>query len=355
MKTVITAAWSLLASTRTTGVIAMLMAGLALTAALVPQGSDALELARYENSEAIQTLAAWGLTNILDSAWLKALCVLLVGNAIAVTADVYFSAARVLDMPDRAPEDTALEAARPEVAVETLRETFRTSLGASPAVERVDGARVTMAFDAGSFAHLAPMWSSFGLVLLVIGAVWASRPPPRQQQTVRAVLEVTDSQTRTSGIFDMVEDEPFQFFQWRARYIVRDYAGSRAGLGPAIRIERVFSEQKRRDDFWVYLDAPPGFDARHRKGFVSIAARSLRLFPRPGAGLASSGAAIVLLAGLGLLVFGAIAGTQAQGRIWIDVDGRNVRLAGAPRLAGDPLFKQAFHRWDLMARAVLAE
>ncbi len=349
--------WRVFASPRTTAVIAVAMAALAMVAAVVPQGEAAITLARYEHSEDVQRLIAWGLTDVVGSPWLKALAVLLLGNVVAVvlTSRWTTDGDEAADAPARAPEDTKIEAPRPEAAVETLRETFRTLLGAPPTAEKVDGSRVTMSFRAGAEAGLAPLWAHLGLVLLVAGAAWASRPPPPSKQAVRAVLDVKDSRTGTVGVFDIVEGETRQFFQWRAQYILRDYAASKDGLGPAVRIERLFPDQRRRDDFWVYQEAPPNFDERHRKGFVSITPRKLGLVPVPGAGLASSGAAVMLLVGLGLLLYGAAAGSQAQGQLWIDVDGRDVRLLGTPTKPGDPLFSQAFQRWDVMARAVLSE
>ena len=355
--TFVQSAWRIFASPRTTALIAMVMAAMAMMAAIVPQGDAALRLAQYEHSDNIQRLVVWGLTDVFNSAWLRALGVLLVGNVIAVILTQRWAGhgASGVGLPDRADEDTKMAAPRPEEAVETLRETFRTLLGSAPAAEKVDGARVTMRFRAGVDAGLAPLWAHLGLVLLVVGAAWASRPPPRDKVAVRALLDVKDSKTGTTGIFDIVEGETRQFFQWRAQYILRDYAASKSGLGPAIRIERLFPDQRRRDDFWVYQEAPANFDERHRKGFVSITPRKLGLVPVPGAGLASSGAAVMLLIGLGLLIYGAMTGSQAQGQLWIAVDGRDVRLLGTPEKPGDPLFSQAFQRWDLMARAVLAE
>ena len=358
MASLMTGVWRAFASPKFTGLIALLMSALAVAAAVVPQGDAALAIARYEHSDTIQQLAAWGLTDVFSSFWLKALGLVLVGNVTAVVLEAISRARRTpvdVAVPARAAEDTKLEAARPEEAVETLRETFRQVMGAPPAAEKVDGSRVTMAFNAGARAGLAPLWVHLGLILLIGGAVWASRPPPAGKLAVRALLDVKDSRSGIIGRFDLVEGETRQFFQWRAQYVVRDYAASRNGLGPAIRIERVFPDQQRRDDFWVYQDAPPTFDAAHRKGFVSVTARKMGLAPIPGAGLASSGAAVLLVFGLGMLLYGAFAGRSARGRLWIDVEGRDIRLVGAPVRAGDPLFHQAFRRWDLMARSVLAE
>ncbi len=348
--------WTLFASPRTTAALAIAMAGLALVSALVPQGSAAVALARYEHSESIQALYTWGLTDVFGSPWLKVLGALLVGNVIAVVISTRWGSGQraTTDVPDRVPEDTKLEASRPEDAVERLRETFRGVLGA-PVGEKVDGPRVTLTFDAGTDARLAPLWAHLGLILLVVGAAWASRPPPLGQQVVRAWLDVKDSKTNKVYTYDLIEGEVAQFFQWRYQYVIRNYAASKAGLGPAVQIERILPDLRQRDDFWIYQYAPPGFDEKHRQGKVSISARKLGLVPAPGAGLSHSGSGVLLLLGLGFLIYGAAAGGQAEGRLWIHIDGRTVRLAGAPRRANDESFSRAFRRWDLLARASLAE
>ena len=75
--------WNAMSSLRTTALLAIVMALVAGTAAIVPQGWAALEFARVENATRMQTLAAWGLTDIFDSAWIRAVAALLVMNVVA--------------------------------------------------------------------------------------------------------------------------------------------------------------------------------------------------------------------------------------------------------------------------------
>jgi hypothetical protein len=349
--------WLVISSLRTTAVLAIVLALLAGTAAIVPQGWEAIELARLPHATQIQEMVRWGLTEVFDSDWLRAAGVLLLINVAAV---VYKSRMTesvdriVVDPPRAAPHTENLTAPVPERAVESLRETFRSLMRSPPAAEKVDGSRVVMMFETARRAELAPLLAHLGLVLLVIGAGLSVKPPPRNKSVASAILAVTDSKTGTVGKFDMVSGEVFQFFQWRPRYVIRDYVIDKNGLGPAIRMEQSFPDQENRTvDFWIYQNAPKGFDARHRKDVVAIEAKRLSVSALPGTGLASQPASFLLIAGLGLLAFGALAGTRAQGRIWLEADGDEVRIVGVPRHAGDPGFERGFARWSLMARATL--
>ena len=349
--------WLVVSSLRTTALLVIVLTGVALVSAIIPQGRDAVMLLNLEHTELLQSLAAWGLTDIFSSAWVRALCVLIGGNVVAVMMRLGFrgrgSGLELAAPPSRAPHEADLTAAEPEAAVEVLRESFREVLGSAPADERVDGARVSMAFDANPRASLAPLFLHFGLIGLVVGAMMDAEPPPREESVVRALLAVQDSSTGTVGTFDMVESESRQFFRWRGRYFLGNYLPSRKGLGPAVQIVRLDDDRRQRDEFWVYLNAPPGFDKRHRAGNVSIDALQMGLAPAPGAGLSSSTAGLVLLAGFGLLLAGAFSGTRADGRLWVDVEGDRVRLSGVPAVAHDAAFARAFDRWRATAEYVL--
>jgi hypothetical protein len=349
--------WLAISSLRTTAILAIVLALLAGVAAMVPQGWAAVELARLAHATQIQEMVRWGLTEVFDSAWIRAVGVLLLVNVAAV---VYRSRMTdraddvVLDPPRSAPHAEHLTAPMPERAVETLRETFRSLMRAPPTAEKVEGSRVVMMFETAKRAELAPLLAHLGLVLLVIGAGLSVKPPPRSKSVASAVLAVTDSRTGTVGTFDMVSGEVFQFFQWRPRYVIRDYVIDKNGLGPAIRMEQSFPDQENRTvDFWVYQNAPKGFDARHRKDVVAIEAVRLGITALPGNGLASQPASFLLIFGLGLLCFGALAGSRARGRVWLEADGDAVRIVGVPEHAGDPSFERGFARWSLMARATL--
>ncbi len=335
----------------------MAAAILAGTAAVVPQGWEAVELARLPYANQIQELARWGLTEVFSSAWIRALGALLLINVAAVVLRHRMTLgvrSGMIDPPRAAPYAESLTAPLPERAVEALRATFRTLMGGSPVSERVDGSKVTMMFETARRAEIAPLFAHLGLVLLVVGAGLSVHPPSRNKSVVHAILDVKDSRTGTVGRFDMATGEPYQFFQWRPHYVIRDYSIDRNGLGPAIRMDQIVDDKESRTvDFWVYQNAPPGFDERHRKDVVSIQAVQIGVVALPGTGLSAQPASFLLIAGLALLGFGALAGNRAQGRLWLEADGDAVRIVGVPRHAGDPSFERGFSRWSIMARAAL--
>ncbi|MCK6549482.1 cytochrome c biogenesis protein ResB [Myxococcota bacterium] len=338
--------WLVLASERTTSVLVILLAFAVAITAFVPQGREALELAESVDAAGIHTLAAWGLTDLFTSEWMRALGVLLAANLVAV-AIASASGGKGRDLaqaPSNAPLKAELTAALPERAVEALRENFRARLGA-PAAEGVDGSRVTMMFETSPLGRIAPMMSHVGLMLLIVGAGVLSMPLPENRTAVRAFLEVKDMSSGFVGTFDMMAGEQFQFFRWPAKYVVRDYVGSKGGLGPAVRIERRSEGRGGVEDFWVYKNAPIGFDERHRRGEVAIRALDLRLTPLPGAGLTASPASVLLLSGLGLMLAGLLGARRPEGRIWLEADGGVVRIVGVPRSRDDRTFFVRFDRW----------
>lgn len=349
--------WFALSSLRTTSLLAIAMAGLAAAAATIPQGREALELVQFDAAEDLRRLAVWGLTDVFSSAWVKALGVLLLVNILAVVLRIVLGrGATAAALP---PSDAALvapmTATAPERAVETLRLNLRAYIGSSPSKETVDGARVTMAFDTGGGGAFSSLLLHVGLVVVVVGAGLLAQPASTSRSVVRAELRVTDSRSNTTGFFDLAQGEPVKFFQWRQDYVIRNYQASHNGLGPAIRIERIDPQSGRRADFWVYLNAPPGFDRQHRRGSVSIEAAKMGLQPAPGHGVASNPASVLLLMGLAIATLGAFASARPGGRIWAEVEGRAVRLFGKPDNEGDPAFDKAFQRLALVARHAVGD
>ncbi len=345
--------WLAFSSQRTTALLAVALAGLTLASVFIPQGWMAVELARLPHSQQLQQYSMWGLTEILGSFWLKALGLVLLLNLGAVVLRLSrqrWSSGH--ELPQRVPHEQELSTVWPEQAAERLKDSFRYVFGRAPAHEAADGSQVTMVFDTGS-GKAYSLLVHVGLVCLLVGTIWSTMPPPRNHALVRAILEVTDSRSRSTGVFDMAQDEAVQFFQWNADFTIRQYEPMYKGLGPAIRIEQVFKEKRQIDDFWVYLNAPRGFDARHRQGIVSIRALSMGLQPKPGAGMASRWAAVLLLLGVALLGLGTAVTGRPHGRVWIWADGDQIVLKGVPERAGDEGFAKSFQRWALFARSIL--
>lgn len=350
-------AWAVLSSYATTALLGTLLAALVAVSVLVPQGWQAVRLAAFDGSPVIRSLYAWGLTDVATSPWLYALLVLLVGNLVAVASRAVFARAAGIEAERflaEAPHREQLETQTPEVAVAQVRAALGSLFG-RPVEEKVSGARVMLAYESAPRAALSPIVAHLGLVVLMVGTVLASRPAPVGKSMVRARLEVTDTRSGSVGLFDMAQDEVLTFFQWPFEFSVRAYTPQKDGLGPAVRMERVDPEQRRSDAFWVYRDAPAGFDAQHRVGVdldaarrtgqVVIEALDMGLVPRPGEGLASRPEAVLLLLGLGLLAVGLIELARPDGRILAVVEGRRIELAGTARDRDPRRFEAAFARW----------
>ncbi len=344
--------WLGFSSLGATALLGIAFSVLAAVSAFIPQGWLAEEFSRLDHTEGLRTLYAWGLTDVARSWWLVGVLVLLGGNLVAVIAR--YAAAR-RSLPDDqalaalAPHQAELETKLPERAAEAVRAVYGSLFG-RPVSERVNGSSVLLAFDTAPRAGLTPLLTHVGLVLLVLGAVLSTRPPPRSDAMVRALLEVREVQSGSMGRFDVAQDEARSFFQARAEHVIRDFQLDRDGLGPAILIVRTDPDQQTRDDFWVYRDAPPGFDARHRRAEVAISASKMEFVPKPGKGLPSRAEGVLLLLGLALLAAGAFELNRPSGRLIAELDGKTVRLSGVPHRLGDPKFQAAFQRWALLAR-----
>lgn len=347
--------WLVLSSPRSTAVITTALALFATLAAIVPQGSAAIELLQFEHAQDLRKLSAWGLTNVFESAWIRALGVLLVANILAVVVRTWTSGGQVATpkMPSGAPHEVDLSATLPERAVEALRVNLRAALGTSPAAEHVDGAKVTMVFDTSPRGQLFPLLAHIGLVFCVIGAGLLVSPPPLNKSVVRAHLDVTDSRSGYTGHFDLAQGEPIKFFQWRPDFIIRGYVASKNNMGPAIQMERIDPEG-RRSEFWIYRDAPKDFDQKHRRGIVSFDVVKMGLQAAPGYGLSSNSSSVLLLLGFAFIIMGAVGSSRAAGRLWVEAEGDRIRLLGVPTHVGDPGFAKSFGRLELVCRAALA-
>jgi hypothetical protein len=349
--------WRVLSSTRTTALLALLFSCTAFIAAIVPQGAEALALAKDQAATRIHTLAAWGITDIFVSPFFYAIVALLSGNLLAIAISSLFASARPLvrvEPPQGAPLDREITAPFPEQAHEIVREALLGRLG-QPIAQTVQGARVVMLFETGSAGEVAPLFAHLGLMLLVLGAGLFAATQGEQKGVAHAKLAITDSRTRATGHFDMVAGEPFQLFQYPSRYVLRDYVPSREGLGPAVRLERTAQGAQQASDFWVYLSAPPGFDERHRRGEVFIEGRWMGLSPLPGQGLADSPLGVMMIVGLALIGVGTVKSRHPRGKIWVETSGDKVHLFGQPQVPGDADFASAFDRWALHTQAALAD
>lgn len=335
--------------------LVILVGAVTLLTVVIPQGAEALEMAKSPAATRLHELIGWGLSDLYNSPWMRALLSLVAGSFILVLSRSWTSDLRGLPVepPKRAAHEEELEAKEPEHALEDLRAAYVGRFGA-PAAQAVDGSRVVLAFDVGRGSQGAPLLSHLGLLLMVLGAGWYAAESSKELGLVRAELEVKDSKGGVTGYFDMAKGEPFQFFQWPSTYVIKGFERDFKGLGPMLIMEQRAKDQPQGITFPIFKNAPPGFDARHRDGQVEIRALRMGYVPAPGLGLATSPFGALMLLGLALLFIGAALGQRARGRLWLEVDGGRVRLLGVPVLAGDPDFERQFQRWTLAAAAALS-
>ena len=346
--------WRVMSSQRSFALLVLLVSGATLLTVAIPQGAEALEMAKSPAATRLHELIGWGLSDVFRSPWMRALLCLVAGSFVATLYRAWprTRAGLPVEPPEAAPHERELEAPAPETAVEALRGVYLRRFGA-PSAQDVDGSRVVMAFDVGQGSKTAPLLSHLGLLAMVLGAGLYASEASRERGLVRAFLEVKDSRSGVTGYFDMAKAEPFEFFQWPSSYVIRSFDRDFKGLGPMIVMEQRPKDQQQGISFPIFKNAPPGFDARHRDGQVEIRALRMGFEPAPGAGLADSPLAALMLGGLALLILGATLGQRARGRLWLDDEGRRVRLVGVPALEGDVDFERQFQRWALTAESTL--
>lgn len=347
--------WRIISSQRTFALLVLLVALATLLTVVIPQGAEALEMAKSPAATRLHELVGWGLSDVYNSPWMRALLSLVAGCFVAVVYRSWGRTRRALPVepPHRAPHEQELEAKEPEHALESLRAQYIRRFGA-PAAQAVEGSRVVLAFDVGQGSQSAPLLSHLGLLAMVLGAGWYASESSRELGLVRAELEVKDSSSGVTGYFDMAKGESFQFFQWPATYMIKSFERDFRGLGPMLVMEQRAKDQPQGITFPIFKNAPPGFDARHRDGQVQIRAVRVGYVAAPGTGLADSPLGALMLGGLALLCIGAMLGQRARGRLWLEVDGERVRLSGVPAFAGDPDFGRQFRRWALTAEHALS-
>ncbi|MFO0724999.1 MAG: cytochrome c biogenesis protein ResB [Myxococcota bacterium] len=348
-------AFAVLGSSRTSALLSALMSAFALGAVFIPQGKLAEDLARYAEIADLSSAAAFGLTDIYRSPWFYLVLVLIAGNALALLLRERFE--RSAPPPDTAPADAPLRAsvhsARPERALDELRAALEPTLG-SPGRANVDGAKVELRYDAGSFSRRAPILLHFGFVSMVLGAGLYAIEENGEGGIAHGIFEILDRQTHTTGHFDLVAGEAFTFFQYPTQWMLRDYVPAQGVMGPAVRFDRMGSNNEPPREVWVYLNAPPGFDERHRQDEVAITAVSMGLSSIPGRGLSASSGAPLIALGLALAVLGIFAQAQAAGSLFIRLNGDEVELLAVPESKQRERFERSFQVWKSKVERALA-
>ncbi|MEM1025546.1 MAG: hypothetical protein AAGD10_15890 [Myxococcota bacterium] len=295
-----------------------------LAAARFPQDWWAEALLESDRHASLRAWAAWGLTHGFEAPWFWAAVSLTFG---AMLANGWRE--RGLGPAQR----VVLRSARPEVAPETVERAFR-ALAGRPRRLEVDGPLVRLHFDrrAPDFA------TNLGVLVIIVTGGAALTPPPPQDMVTRALLEVRDRRSGAAGLFDISQGETRSFFRDPRSYVLGAYVPDRNGLGPAVQIEIQDQESGRSEYFWVYEDAPTGFDGRHRRGSVAIEAESLSLVARPGRGLTTGPLPLLLILGMVLIGFGFLAAGTPEGDWLVEVDGPRVEVTARPVLGRESPF-----------------
>ncbi|MGF1509408.1 MAG: hypothetical protein ACFB9M_07895 [Myxococcota bacterium] len=334
MKRWITTLFDALGSNAMVLTCSSLLGAWVLIAALIPQGWWAEELLRHERYLALRPYAQIGLTDSLSSGWLKALVALSVGSLVcaALRTDAPTSVRRVFD----------LRVTRPDQAVDVVQTILRPWFGAPVRVE-AEGARSRFGYRARAGSAILPI--HVGLALVFVGALMAIVPGPRSEMVVRAWLQVRDPGGGAIGVFDMVEGEEQRFFQSNMTYRLMSFTPDRLGLGPAIQLQAQ-PPSGPSEAFWLFEDADPGFDARHRQGQVEFQRVSIQLQPKPGFAFSGTGGGfspVLLIAGLTVMGLGVLSVGRPGGRWTVELIGARAWVIAETSPGGEERFFHYTH------------
>jgi hypothetical protein len=322
MKSAVMAGFRALGSPFTLAAVTSALGLWVLFAATIPQGWRAEELLRFDRYAPLRTWARWGLTEGLAAPWVGALAVLGVGALLAHALQPLRLAGQRRRFDLTSP--------RPERAPEDLQPKLRPWLGV-PVLAETKGARTRWTFRSRSDRSSLPLHVGVGLILL--GALAALEPAPRSVTVARAVLQVRDRASGAVGRFDLVQGEERSFFRSPRTVRLVGYVPDRKGLGPALRFESTDPNTRRTEAFWVYEDAPVGFDARHRQDAVGMRILDLRLQPRPGTRFQEGVSALapwLLLLGMVSLGIGVLGVGRPGGRWTVDFVGPRITVTAEP-------------------------
>jgi hypothetical protein len=306
------------------------LAATVVVAASLPQGWAADSYLRAPYPGPLKDWAAWGLTNLADQPLFWALVTLFVGTA-ALSA---LRGAGPRRDRDAAPHHALkAHAARPEDAPETVAAALRAHLG-EPDRAEWDGRQTRLTYRLGPRPGDG-LRTALGLAVVFVAGVYVLQPPPEERTVARAWLGVEEVGSGLHGTFDIVQGEEFTFFQSPDVYVLRGYVADRMGLGPALRFQWSDPQGERFGSFWLYENAPAGFDRRHRQASIALDVLRARQEPVPGAGATSRPASWGLILGLGLLMVGAAARMQPTVDAAVVCTGHDVRVElFAPEGAG---------------------
>ena len=337
--------WFFLSSETCTGLLVILLSAVVLVAIVVPQGQEALDIAVSSQATLLHTAAKWGITEIYRSAWVRALGVLFGANVFAMLFDTFLvhrnRTKASIELPSSSPLKAELTAKYPEKTMEYVRGALSSVFGL-PEAEQIQDDRSLMLYHSAKDFHWRTIISHFGLAAVLLGVGLYSVSFDPTTVSPRAILKVTDPVSGSSGVFNLRAGESRKFFSYPDRYFVRSYKRAKDGLGPAVLIEKRRQNAQRGESFWVYLNAPEGFDRKHRQGQVDIKAMKLGRTPLPGVGLINSPVILLILGGIASILVGLRKSQESGGTVWVSFRKRTVVLAGRPKVTNDKRFKYDF-------------
>lgn len=305
--------WSWLGSDGALLVASASVSGFVAAAAAVPQGWLADELMRNPAYAPLRTLHRLGLTDPATSPWFWAAALAWLGALL-----LHMARPRAPDASE--PTEAELRIRAPDEGLERCLRWARSLGGASPQVRHV-GLRSMLQVPSNERTWLLQS----GLWLTFVAAAFALRPAAPEQSMVQAQLVVQDRVDGSVGRFNLTEGEPIQFFGKPGEHRVVQYVPDKDSLGPAVRMARFDESRGEQTRFWLYRDAPAGFDSRVRQDALVMRLVSAEVVPRPGSGLAAQPASWLLL--LALTVAGL--GWASLGRTdrWeLELEGDRVRV-----------------------------
>lgn len=309
-----------IASAWTRSLALIALAAAVLTAARVPQGWLAHEVLRGPHPGPLVRWAEWGLTELPEQPLFWALLLLFVSSGVLGA----LRTARSNDEEAMASRVLTARSARPESAPESMAAALRPHLG-EPEHADWDGTKTRLTYVLGPGPGDA-VRSYLGLAIVFVTGVYVLQPPPPNRTVARAWLAAEEVRTGNRGVFDLVEGEEFSFFQSSDVYVLRGYASDRLGLGPALQFQWGEPGGQPFGAFWVYENAPPGFDQRHRRAAVGFDVLRAEVQPVPGAGPTARPASWGLILGAGLLMMGALVRLQPVSRVEVVCSGHDLRL-----------------------------
>jgi hypothetical protein len=327
-------------------VLALCWVALAVLSVAVPQGQKAIRMASLPGGDRLRALAAAGLTDVMDSPWLWATAVL----SVAVLAAHWI--ARPRSHPMRASSDDPNWPEEILVFDGIIGFTLHRLAGVLPRSWRrveVASGPDEQVFRTG-LSRQSLFWMTLASVFFMSLGVIGWSGTQESGSSVVAKLKVTDSRTGTQAVFNLPENEPIDFFEWGATWELVAFVEDWFGQGPAARFRTVYKQERQQSLFWVFADAPPEFDRRHRRGLVDISILGIDRIHAVPSTFASHLPVVLLLVGVVLGLWRAALLFQPSGWVKLTYRDHKLVLLGTSDESTSPRFTRQLRDWGAHLR-----